>query len=136
MIWPEPTSRVKIPEGHYSFRLNREPEIKHYPYTDKNGNQQEGTKVVIYAIGLAEDGGSFSIADAFLPFEQRYRDLCASLGVEHGRDIQAEGSVFEADIVHEPDKKDPTKSWPRIVNIAVQEDVPPTPNGEGEDIPF
>lgn len=131
MIWPKP-EREKIPEGHYQFRLNREPELKAFAYTDKNGVEREGRKVVIFATGL-NAGGEYQVADAFLPWEDRYKSLCTALGVEHGKDIAVSGAVFEADIRHEADRRDPTKSWPRIVNIVHKGDVP---DQAGDDIPF
>lgn len=129
--WPEPENK-KIPEGHYEFRLNREPEIMKFTYHDKNGNEKESRKLKLYAVGL-NSTGSYAIIDNFLPWEERYADLCKALDVEHGKDIQMQGGVFEADIKHEPDKKDPTKSWPRIVNIIVPADEAEKP---GDDIPF
>jgi hypothetical protein len=124
MKFPAPEN-VKIPEGHYKFRLNREPELKKVRYT-KDGIEKEFVKVVIYATGLNEEG-EFKIADAFMPFEDRYTELLAALGVEHSKDVDVAGSTFEADIVHEPDKKDPLKSWPRIAHIMTKPD---------DDIPF
>jgi hypothetical protein len=124
MIWPE--YKARIPEGHYRFRLNREPELKAFTYRDRNGKEQEGRKIVIYAIGAGEKG-EYPVSDGFLPWEDRYDDLLKALHVEHGRDIQVEGSIFEADIKYAPDKKDSSKSYPHIVNIVIP---------EGDDIPF
>jgi len=137
MRWPEPEGRAKIPEGHYSFRLNREPELIGFTYTDKEGKEREGRKIKIFAIGVGNNG-EFPVVDTIVAWDERYRDLCVALGVDHGRDIQVAGSYFEADIKHELDKKDPTKSYPRLVNIAKRSDVPdigPEPAG-GDDIPF
>jgi hypothetical protein len=131
--WPKPENE-KIPEGHYQFRLNREPEFKKFPYV-KNGIEKEGTKIVVFAVGLGEKG-QFSVRDEIVTWDPRYADLCSALHVEHGRDIQVAGAVFEADIVHEPDRKDPTKSWPRMANISGSGDGPATAEGEGDDIPF
>ncbi len=127
--WPEP-EKAKIPKGHYQFRVNREPELKKFTYRDKIGNEKEGRRLIIYAVGLGKEG-EFSVVDSFLPWEDRYRDLCQALKVEHGRDIEVSGITFEAEIKHEPTKKDPTKLYPRIVNIVV-----PIKEDEGDDIPF
>jgi hypothetical protein len=135
MQWPEFEGRVKIPEGHYSFRMNREPELKSFPYKDKDGNAKSGRKIVIYAIGL-NDEGEFPVVDAIVAWEERYADLCKALGVEHGRDLVMAGSRFEADIIHEPDKTDPTKSYPRLTNIIAVADIPPSTGPGDEDIPF
>jgi len=135
MQWPEFEGRVKIPEGHYSFRMNREPELKSFPYKDKDGNAKSGRKIFIYAIGLNEHG-EFPIVDAIVAWEERYADLCKALGVEHGRDLVMAGSRFEADIIHETDKTDPTKSYPRLTNITAVADIPSSTGPGDEDIPF
>lgn len=132
-MWPEPENR-KAPEGHYEFRLNREPEILKFTYHDKNGNEKESRKVKLYAVA-AGPAGTFPVIDQFLPWEGRYSDLYKALGVEHSKDIEMEGSTFEADIKHEPDRKDPSKSYVRIVNIKVPDDKPGAGEG-GDDIPF
>jgi len=133
-IWPKPENE-KIPEGHYQFRLNREPEFKKFPYETRLGEKKEGTKILLFAIGLGEKG-QFSARDEIVTWDPRYADLCSALHVEHGRDIQMAGGVFEADIVHEADRKDPTKSWPRFSNITASGDMPLPAEGEGDDIPF
>ena len=125
--FPEPEGFQLIPEGHYEFRLNKEPELKKFTYT-KNGEEKEGRRIVIYAIGL-NDEGEFSIRDAIATFEPRYRDLCEALKVEHGKDISVTGSVFLADVKHESPKNDPTKTYPRLTNITAKD-------GNGDDIPF
>jgi hypothetical protein len=129
MIWPE--HKPRIPEGHYQFRLNREPDLRAFTYTNKKGEQQEGRKIILYAVGIGDEG-EFPVSDGFLPWEDRYKDLLAALHVEHGRDIQMTGSVFEADIEYQPSKKDPGKSYPHIVKIV----VPQNKTDEGDDIPF
>lgn len=135
MKWPEPEGKKRIPGGHYSFRLNKEPELQMFPYTDKDGNPKEGRKILLFAVGLNVAGEYFH-AEAIPVWDERYADLCAALGVDHGRDIQMTGSIFEAQIVYAPDKKDPTKSWPRLMNITASNDVPLGQDPEGDDIPF
>jgi hypothetical protein len=127
--WPKPEARQLPPEGHYEFRLNREPELKKFTYKDKQGNEKEGRRLRIYAIAIGEKG-EFPIVDSFLPWEPRYTDLCAALKVEHSRDIQMADSIFKAEIKHEKDKMDPEKLYARIVNIVVPDQV------ADEDIPF
>jgi len=124
--FPEPEGFVLIPEGHYEFRLNKEPELKKFTY-QKNGEEKEGRKIVIYAIGL-NDQGEFFIKDQIATFEPRYKELCDALKVEHGKDISVSGSVFLADVKHESPKNDPTKTYARLVNI--------TSKGGDDDIPF
>lgn len=127
MIWPEPENK-RIPEGHYQFRLNHEPELKAFKYTNKDGEEKEGRKILLYVVGANSDG-TFPHREEIPAWDQRYADLCAALGVEHGRDIQMQGGLFEADIKFEADRKDPMKSWPRICNIVVKDK-------DAGDIPF
>ena len=132
MNWPEYEGAKKIPVGHYQFRLNKEPELLGFSYKDPNtGEEKKGKKVKLYAIGINGEG-EFPVIDNIVVWEERYQELLNALGLEHGRDIKVAGSTFEADIVHEPDKKDPTKSWPRIINITGRLDIP----DGGDDIPF
>jgi hypothetical protein len=130
--WPPPGNQLP-PEGHYSFRLNKEPALK--TYRDKN--DKEGKRLVIYAIALGEKG-EFAVTDSFMPWETRYADLCAALGVEHGRDITMAGAIFEADIKHEPRKDKVGEMSARIVGIKVPKPPEPEPMPEegGDDIPF
>ena len=132
--WPEP--RRVVPEGHYQFRLNKEPELK--KFTDSKG--QENRRLVIYAIAISEHG-EFPVVDSFVPWEPRYAALCQALGVEHGRDIAMAGSVFEADIKYEPRKDKPGETWPRITKIVVpktdeEPPLPDEPSEGGDDVPF
>jgi hypothetical protein len=124
--WPPP--KTGIPEGHYTFTLNKEPELK--VIRMKNG---EGRSLLVYVVGMP---GDHKHSESFVPWDPRYENLCAALGVEHGKDIQMEGSSFEADIAYEPDKADPDKSWPRMKNIIrAGEFCPKEGDGDG-DIPF
>lgn len=135
MKFPAPETTVKIPEGHYSFRLNREPELRKFTFTNKQGAQREAIKVVLFAIGLNETG-EYRIVDALLPWEDRYAEFLLALGIEHSKDVTVDGAFFEADVRHEMDKKDPTKSWPRLHNFTKQGDVPQDAENGGDDIPF
>ena len=109
--WPVPGNELP-PPGHYSFKLNREPDIKK---EEKDGRGY--VRLVLYATALGEKG-SYRIVDSFVPWDERYADLCHALGVEHGKDINMEGAIFEADIKHEEVKG---KQRARIVNIVVPE---------------
>lgn len=133
-MWPESENK-RIPEGHYSFKINKEPDLKSFTYTDKNGNEREGRKLILYAVGL-NDTGQYQVSDGFLPWEPRYDDLCKALNVEHGRDISVAGTLFEADVVHQADKKDPTKAYPRLINIRGLGDAPSANDVPDDDIPF
>jgi hypothetical protein len=137
MRFPEYEGKKKIPAGHYQFRLNKEPELIAFPYKDaKTGEEKKGHKIKLYAVGI-NSAGEFSVIDQIPAWDPRYADLLKALQIEHGRDIQVEGSVFEADIIHEADKTDPTKSYPRIVKIIPTSDIPQGKDvGGGDDIPF
>jgi hypothetical protein len=120
-VFPEPEGWVLIPEGHYQFRLNKEPVLQKFTYKDGQGESKEGRRMIVYAIGLNENG-EFPIRDNIAVFEPRYRELCEALKVEHGKDIQVSGAVFEADVKHDASKTDPTKTFPRLVNITSKDD--------------
>lgn len=126
--FPEPEGFKLIPEGHYQFRIHKEPELKKFTYT-KDGDEKESRKIVIEAMGANADG-DFYIKDHIAVFEPRYKDLCEALGVEHGKDIAVSGAIFEADIKHEPDKRNPQKAYPRLQNIKAKGAA------EDDDIPF
>lgn len=117
--FPEPEGFKLIPEGHYEFRVNKEPELQKFQYTDKDGNSKDGRRLKVFAIGLNAQG-EFPISDMIAVFEPRYRELCEALGVEHGKDIAVTGALFEADVRHEASKKDPSKVFPRLFNITAK----------------
>jgi hypothetical protein len=137
MRFPEYEGKRKIPVGHYQFRLNKEPDLIAFDYTDpNNGEKKKGHKIKLYAVGISP-AGEFSVIDQIPVWDLRYSDLLKALQIEHGRDIQVEGAIFEADIVHEADKQDPTKSYPRIVKIVPASDIPQGKDvGGGDDVPF
>jgi len=124
-----PAPQTKIPEGHYQFRLNKEPILDEK--IGKGG--KKFSTVTIYAIGLSEEG-EFYIIDNFLPWEDRYADLLAALGVDHSAEVEVVGSVFEADVVHVPDQRDSTKTWPKLKNITSSDREPGDDIGE-DDLP-
>jgi hypothetical protein len=135
MRWPEPEGKQRIPEGHYMFRLSQEPELLSFTYTDKQGTEKSGRKIKLYAIGF-DDTGDYPVIDVIVAWEARYAELCEALGVEHGRDIQMAGATFDGDIKYEQDRKDPAKSWPRIINIKSHDGVPQGKVSDDGDIPF
>jgi len=133
--WPEPENQ-RIPEGHYQFRLNREPEIIVISISDGKGGKRPSKRLKLYARGTGAKG-EFGVIDSFVPWEERYSDLCKAIGVEHGKDIVMAGAVFEADIIHEPDPNNPSKVYARIQNIVVPEDNrTPEDKAAGDDVPF
>lgn len=132
--WPKPENTI-IPEGHYQFRLNREPEFRKFPYHDKTGAEKEGSKIILYIRGIG-DTGEFSHVEGIPVWDSRYAKLCEVLDVEHGRDILMAGSMFEADIKHEADKRDPTKVYARLYGIAKAGAPLGAEPDEPSDVPF
>jgi len=129
----------RIPEGQYRFRVVDEP-------TKRRHTGQSGEFVSVNFIFKASDdnGNNYQIKESFLPWEDRYPDLLLAFGAKkdeagkvHLGDISFSGKVILAEIKHEPDKNDPTKSWARMRSIrspeGMADDVPPPDNDE---IPF
>jgi len=133
MKWPESENK-RIPEGFYRFRINREPEFRKFPYSDKQGNKKEGTKIVLYIKGL-NDKGEFSHVEGIPVWDPRYEELCQALGVEHGKDIEVSGMTFDGYIKHEADKNDPSKIYPRLYGIQAN-DAPIASANTDDDVPF
>ena len=123
MKWPEP--KKGIPEGHYTFTLNKEPELE----AIKGGNR----RIILYVVGMP---GEHKHMESFVPWDPRYEELCRALGVEHGRDIQMEGVSFQADIVYEPSKTEPDKAYARLKNIIGAGEFCPKAGDDEGDIPF
>lgn len=120
----------RIPAGHYSFRLNREVEVKLFDGKDKNGNPAKHRKYIFYMIGINE-AGEFSHIEGLVAWDPRYAQLLAALGIEHSKDVEVSGSIFEADIEYEADPKNPIKSYPHLKNILGK-----ATDDDGIDIPF
>ena len=137
----------RLPEGRYKFTIAKEPEKRRH----NAGTEREFVAVTFF---FRVNGDSRTHQESIVPWDDKYRDLLLAIGGEedekgevHLSDmVDIVGKSFEADIVHEPDKDDPQKSWARIANIKVtdserdplfDDDVPP-PNGEpgDEEIPF
>jgi hypothetical protein len=139
MEWPKPENNT-IPEGHYVFRLREDPEFETWTFTDKkSGKEKIGTKITFFAIGVNADGDEYEVRESMPVWDKRYADLCAALFVDHGKDIKMAGAHFEGDVIHEPDKKDIMKSWPRITKIVAHVGEMDFPAGEDvkeDDTPF
>jgi hypothetical protein len=137
MTYLPPPEKQKIPEGHYHFRLNREPELQVIKLKNQDGTTRDGRKLLIYVTGINETG-EFRHAESLVPWDERYAELLAALGVEHSKDVELVDRYFEADIVHEKDKVDPTKTWPRLRNILPSGAVSKEPKDADidGDIPF
>ena len=136
MRLPKPEANM-IPEGHFVFRLREEPETETFTFTDKKGKEREGTKVTFFFVGT-NDAGEFDVRESLFVWDKRYADLCLALGVDHGKDSQIPGPSFEADIIHEPDKRDLTKVWPRLIKITPRpvEGADFPEGASDDDVPF
>ncbi len=134
MRFPEP-EKQRIPEGHYQFRVNREPELKAIEVKGQDGQKRPARKVVLYVIGINPEG-EYRHSESFVPWDDRYADLLAALGVEHSVEIEVTDTIFEADIEYVPDRLDPTKKWPRLKNIRSKGAAQVTDKDIEGDIPF
>jgi len=136
----------RLAEGQYTFTISKEPEQRKH-----SGAKQDFVSVTFFFRAEDSYGNTKSHVESLLPWEPRYKDVLLAIGgVE---DEQGEvhlhetedivGKSFTAEIVHEEDKRDSSKTWARIVNIEPpggreEEDVP-MPNGSGEaddEVPF
>jgi hypothetical protein len=124
--WPKPNKGM--PEGHYTFTLNQEPDLE--KVTTKAG---ESRRLILY---VTSSPGEYKHKESFVPWDPRYEDLCKALGVEHGRDIRMEGASFQADVIYEPSKADPDKSYARLKNIVPADEFVPAEGDKDGDIPF
>lgn len=129
-----------VPEGHYSFQITEEPEVR------KTGN----SVWMIFRFRVTyPDGNSRKYSDVFFPGDEKYRRLLLiagakpdEKGIPHFSEMDTKNLVgikFEADIVHNPDAKDTSKIRDSIANIVLMdEDVPPPEESEKEEdeVPF
>lgn len=130
----------QAPEGHYLFKVMEEPELR------KKTSPATGNEFVTVAFRFKitdENGNSRYHRESFVPWDERYRDLLIAFGATEDKDGKVHlseqpsyvGKTLEADIIHEPDKDDPIKSWSRIARIKINDDVPP-PDTPEDEIPF
>lgn len=138
-----PYEPQQVPEGHYKFQVIIEPEKR--KKTSKDGKEFMS---ILFSFKLTDESGDIRYhKESLVPWSESYGNLLLAFGakpdkkgkVHLGDEITVLGKTFEADIIHEPDKDDSTKSWSRIANINIedQDDVPP-PEGqeEKEGLPF
>ena len=135
----------RLPEGHYHFIISEEPQ--------KDSRRRDDGKVtttVKMSFRVEVRSGFRRHRESIGVWEDRYRDLLFAIGAtedENGdphlsQTTDVVGRNFDADIIHEPDKNDPTKFWARIANIEVppreaknteeEEDVPMPSGNNGE----
>ena len=129
----------QVPEGHYKFKVMAEPERR--KKTSANGNE---FVTVLFSFKLMDEFENTRYhKESFVPWDNRYRDLLLSFGAKADKDGKVHlgdeaavvGKIFEAQIIHEPDKQDPTKTWSRIAHIKTNDDVPEPTQSEDE-VPF
>ena len=130
----------RIPEGRYQFTVIEEPEQRRH-----RGEKGEFISVT-FKFEAKNDDGVKSHMESFLPWEERYGLLAEAFGAPQEGDrfrmSQLEritGKMFYATIRNEPDRKDPSKTWPRITEIEIpqgleDDDIPPI-KGDAE-VPF
>lgn len=135
-----PYEPQQVPEGHYRFKVMTEPEKT--KRTSSGGNDFISVK---FSFKLMDELGNIRYhKESLVPWNPCYRDLLLAFGakpdkkgnVHLGDEAEIVGKEFDAEIIHEPDKNDATKSWSRITNIKLedQDDVPPPE--EEDEVPF
>ncbi len=143
------SERTRIPVGSYKFQIMKEPDARR-----KTGQSGKGFTTILFILKATNEAGeTFDHMESILAFEERYDDLLLVLGATDikgrlsGKTIEPVGMMFNAEIVHEPDKNDPRKSWARMVNIRGLEEGKPEPvetlkdtmldkPDEDDDVPF
>jgi len=127
-----------IPEGVYHFKITTEPEIR------KTGN----TTWLIFKFLIKDtEGNERKFSSVIFPGDSEYRIILLiaggepdEKGIPHLKNMDTNelvGVEFDAEIIHEADRKDPAQIRDRIRNILFdsEEDVP-EPSGKDEEIPF
>ena len=135
-----PYEPQQVPEGHYRFKVMAEPEKT--KRTSKDGNDFISIKFSFKL--MDEDGNVRYLKESLVPWNPCYRDLLLAFGakpdkkgnVHLGDEAKVVGKEFDAEIIHEPDKDDPNKSWSRIANIKLDDDVPPPEEEPDSEVPF
>ena len=134
----------QVPEGRYKFQVITEPE------KIKKTSPKTGTEFVTVKFSFKltdDDGGVRYHKESLVPWSDSYRDLLLAFGakpdkkgnVHLGDEVAIVGKEFDAEIIHEPDKDDATKSWSRVANIKLDNDIPPPEKIEDpgdEKVPF
>jgi len=137
-----------IAEGFYHFTVSGEPEVRRSRTKDTQGKSKETLNVKVKLLVTFPDGRNTSHTEVFFVHEQRYRDFLLAMGCEKGPDgrihtpesFDVVGKTFEAELIHEPQKSDPSKIWARVVNFKLgadaDSDVPAPGDVTDDDIPF
>lgn len=133
----------RIAEGYYQFQVVEEPELR------KKESAATGKEFVSikFSFKLIDRDDNISYhKESFIPWDTRYGELLLALGAKKDKSGKVHlseqgsivGKIFEAEIKHEPDKNDSSKTWARIANISVEGKKPEKIEAEEEDqdIPF
>ena len=136
----------KHPEGRFEFMIKEEPEKRRH----NSGTEREFISVKFTFRTRDSMGEIRTHIESIVPWDEKYRNLLLALGGEEDEKgevhlnemVDIVGQTFDAEIIHEPDRDDSSKSWARIANIKIperdDEDVP-APSGNGGDdgeVPF
>jgi len=129
----------RIPVGSYVFRVLSESERE-------KGTSAAGRawmKITYKFKAVNENGSQFPHMESFFGGQEKYGDLLLAMGgtpnpdgTISGRDIDATGKQFRANIIMEEDRKDPMKSWPRMDNIRSLDEGSVPDSDTDDDIPF
>ena len=137
---PDPTSNL-VDEGHYSFKVTKEPEVR------KTGN----SKWLIVTFDITDvDGNTRRFSDVFFPSDEKYHKLLFAAGAEadekgvpHLSNMdtgELVGAEFEGDIEHIADRKDATKIRDTITNVTLRGEkesrVGNIEEAEEDEVPF
>lgn len=129
----------RIPVGKYRFMVTEEPELR----KKTSGATGKDFVSVKFSFKTTDDSGNIRYyKESFLPWDDRYRDLLLAFGAKKDKDGKVHlseqesvvGKTFDADIIHEEDRNDSSKTWARIAHIKVEGGKAEVE--EEDDIPF
>ncbi len=135
-----PYKPQQVPEGPYRFKVMAEPEK-----TKRKSSGGNDFVSIKFSFKLMDELGNIRyLKESLVPWNPCYRDLLLAFGakpdkkgnVHLGDEANIVGKEFDAEIIHEPDKDDPNKSWSRIANIKLDDDVPPPEEEPDLEVPF
>jgi hypothetical protein len=144
----------KLNTGQYKFIIA--------DYKIRKHQRERGVSTVIEfqfkAQPLGIEDASYRVHfESIGAWEDRYRDLKYAIGATKGADglphltetLEIIGASFKASIIHEKDKNDSNKSYARIADVQIPEDIetgntpppddeipPPSNNIEDDEVPF
>jgi hypothetical protein len=135
MSLPKFTS-AKIPEGRYRFIVAESPIQRRQP----SSSGRDFIKVIFIFRVEMPDGRFRKHTEHIVPWDMKYGDLLMALGGvrdpngdAHMGDVDEDdlvGKDFYAEIVHQPDRNDPTKTYAKLANIEIPGE------GETEELPI